>query len=153
MRFRVQVPFLIGARDEFALRVPARHVGAAIVQAEEHKPFGLGTLVGGDRMPRAPVFHLVFEKVAVKNTAIDQRHGSLFIVFVAIFADQMPSATGDVLVDTRDGRLPVFFTVDGPLNTFPALEPIEGAESHAQTEKEVGRHDGSDGEKRKDKHA
>lgn len=133
------MPLLVWARNEPSTRVPARNPGVSIVEEEEAQFLGGGAVTTRDAMPAASVIHFVFEEVAMKDAAINQRYGN-FLVVVAISRHEMPSVAGVVSVDAWHRGIPVFCFVDGALNAVAPLEPVDRAEDGAQTEEEVGGH-------------
>lgn len=139
---RVEAPLLVGAGDEFALGVPAGHPGMAVIEAEKAQMLRFGAIERGDPVPGASFGHFVFEEEAMEDAAVDHGPREFLIVLFSIAVDQVPSMTGDVSVDPRDGAIPVLFFLDRALNSVTALEPIDGTEHGAKTEKEIRRHDG-----------
>lgn len=135
------MPFLVRTGNEFALGIPSGHPGVSIIKEKEHEFFWLGAFVDFHGMPAAALLHFMFKDVSVKDPAIDKRNRHFFVVIVAVFVDKMPSSTGDVLVDARNGTIPMFLFVDRTLDAFSTLEPVGRAEHVPQTEKEVGSHD------------
>ena len=137
----IEPPFGVGARDEAALGVPASDPVQAIVEKEEAELLGATALVQRGLEPAATLFEFRLEHVAMKDAAVDQGGGNLFVVLGSIAADEMPSTTREEVVGARDGRLPVLFAVDGAVNAVPVLEPVLGAAQGAHAEEEVGGHD------------
>lgn len=137
---RIEVPLLVRPRNEATLGIPGSDPGEAVVETEEHQPLGGGAFVGSNGEPAAAVLHVVFEDEAVEDAAVDEGDGDLLVVVVIVAGDEVPSASRDVLVDAGDGRLPVFFPVEGAIDALAAVEPVGGAEGSAQAEEEVGSH-------------
>ena len=139
-RFRIIVPFLVGTGNEFALGIPSGNPGESVIKEKEQQLFWLGPLDGFHRVPATTILHFVFEDVPVEDPTINKRNRHLFVGIIAVLVDEMPSSTRDVLVDARNGTIPVFLFVDRSLDALPTLEPVRGAEHLSQTKKEVGSH-------------
>lgn len=76
----------------------------------------------------------------MEDATVDQGGRDFFIVFMTISVDEMPATAWEELVGARYGGLPVLFLEVVVPVAF--LEPIDRTEDSAQTEKEVGSHDG-----------
>lgn len=136
----IQVPFGVRARDETALGIPSGDPMDAVVEKEEAQLLGLGALVQRSRKPAAALFKFGLEHVAVEDATVDESGRDLFVVVRFIATNEVPAATRQELVSSRDGVFPVLFSVDFAVDAITALKPIDGAADGTQAEKEVGGH-------------
>ena len=123
--------------------IPASNPVNTVVEEEEAELFRARSLVQRRIKPAAAVLQFGFEHVAVEDTTVDQSSWLLFIVFISIPVDEVPSATREEPVGSGDGRLPMLF-LEGAV-AIALLEPVDGAEDGARAEKEVGSHCGGGG--------
>lgn len=142
-RFAILIdpPLRIGARDEATLCVPASDPVDTVVEEEKAELLGLGAFVQRSRKPAASLFELRLEHVAVEDAAIDQRGWGFFFEVASITLDEMPAPTGQKFVGSRDGSLPMLFSVGIVAIAITVSEPVCGATEGTQADKEVWSHD------------
>lgn len=139
--FLVETPLWIGAGDKASIRIPSGNPGIAIIEEEEKEFLRLPTLGPGNGVPAAPFLHLRFQKVTVNDTTVDRRLRLFLVTRGTIPADEMPTTSGYVFVDSRNRRTPVFLDTKRSVDTLPSLEPILRTEKGPKTEIKVWCHD------------
>ena len=136
----IQVPFFVGARNEPVLGIPSNHPGATVIKTEKCALDGRGTLFQCNRFGATAVLHFVLEDIAVEDTAVYQRNRRFFIILMSVAVQKMPTPCRNVLVYTGDGAVPVFSSVDGPVDALAVMEPVGRTENGSKTKKEVWSH-------------
>lgn len=136
----IQIPFVVGTRNELVLGIPSNHPGATVIKTKKCALDGRGTVFQRNRFGATAALHFVFEDVAVVDTAVDQRNRCFFIILLSVTVHKMPTPSGNVPVDTGDGTVPVFCSADGAVDTLTAMEPVGRTEDGSKTEKEVRSH-------------
>lgn len=76
----------------------------------------------------------------MENAAVDNRHRDFLICSLSIATDEVPSATGDVSVSSRNRSIPMLFFVDRAMYALAPLEPVNGAEYIAKTDEKIRCH-------------
>lgn len=135
----IEPPLGVRARNEASLGVPASDPVNAVVEEEKAQLFRTPPPMQWGIEPAAAFLQFGFKHVTVEDAAIDQRSREFFIVFAPIPMDEVPSATREELVCSRDGGFPVLFFEIAV--AIALLEPVGRAEDGARTEEEVGGHD------------
>ena len=135
----IEPPLGVRAKNEVSPSVPASDPMNAVVKEEKAKLFRTAALVQRDLEPAAALLQFGFKHVTVEDATVDECSRDFFIVFAPVPMDEVPSATFEELVGSRDGGIPVLFFEIAV--TVALLEPVGRAEDGARTEEEVGCHD------------
>lgn len=103
---------MVRAGDEVSLRIPPGNIGVSVIKTEKQKLLRTVSIFGSDGEPAASFSDFVLEKVLMEDAAVDDGNRDFLIVVAAVSGDKVPSLAGDIFVDARNWRVPVFFSVD-----------------------------------------